>query len=128
MLYVVELVARMHHAVVYEMKTAAAPENAMAKSRNPRPSAGLTCQSVSGSLTTHKFWLRLSADQSSSSSEKMTSTGTLRALLRKRTSTSCFVSHGLTDQPRTLKLVTLIRLRMPSTYPAETRTLRNIQT
>ena len=49
MLYVVELVARMHHAVVYEMKTAAAPENAIAKSRKPRPSAGLPRQSVPGS-------------------------------------------------------------------------------
>lgn len=44
MLYVVELVARMHHAVVYEMKTAAAPEKAIAKSKKPRPSAGLLSQ------------------------------------------------------------------------------------
>ena len=31
----------MHHAVEYEMKTAAAPEKAIAKSRVPRLSAGL---------------------------------------------------------------------------------------
>lgn len=34
-------VTRMHHAVEYEMKTAAAPEKAMANSRTPRVSAGL---------------------------------------------------------------------------------------
>jgi hypothetical protein len=40
-LYVVLLVTRMHHAVVYDMPTAAAPENAMAKRRMPRVSGGL---------------------------------------------------------------------------------------
>lgn len=39
-LYVVLLVARIHHAVVYEIPTAAAPENAMANKRNPRVSGG----------------------------------------------------------------------------------------
>lgn len=34
-------VTRMHHAVEYEMKTAAAPEKAMAKRRVPRESEGL---------------------------------------------------------------------------------------
>ncbi len=35
------LVARMHHAVVYEMPTAAAPENAIANRRKSRVSGGL---------------------------------------------------------------------------------------
>jgi hypothetical protein len=35
------LVTRMHHAVVYEIPTAAAPENAMAKRSRPRVSGGL---------------------------------------------------------------------------------------
>ena len=94
MLYVVELVARMHHAVVYEMKTAAAPEKAIAKIRKFRPSAGLQGQRIVRAVT-HKFWPRLSTDQSSSKSEKRTRTGTLSALLRKRTSTSCFVSDAV---------------------------------
>jgi hypothetical protein len=40
-LYVVLLVTRTHHAVVYEIPTAAAPENAIAKSRKLRVSSGL---------------------------------------------------------------------------------------
>jgi hypothetical protein len=40
-LYVVLLVSRMHHAVVYEMPTAAAPENAIANSNRLRFSGGL---------------------------------------------------------------------------------------
>lgn len=45
-LYVVLLVARMHHAVVYEIPTAAAPENAIAKSKKFRVSDGLEILSV----------------------------------------------------------------------------------
>jgi hypothetical protein len=40
-LYVVLLVTRIHHAVVYEIPTAAAPENAMAKRSMLRVSGGL---------------------------------------------------------------------------------------
>ena len=40
-LYVVLLVVRTHHAVVYEIPTAAAPENAMANKRKLRVSSGL---------------------------------------------------------------------------------------
>ena len=52
MLYVVELVARMHQAVVYEMKTAHAPEKIMAENNDWRVSGG-------------KFLLKLAALQSS---------------------------------------------------------------
>jgi len=38
---VVDEVVRMHQAVVYEMKTAAAPEKHMANNKNERPSGGL---------------------------------------------------------------------------------------
>lgn len=38
------LVARMHHAVVYEITTAAAPENAIANRRKSRVSGGLPKQ------------------------------------------------------------------------------------
>lgn len=41
-LYVVLLVTRTHHAVVYEMPTAAAPEKAIANSRKFRVSSGLS--------------------------------------------------------------------------------------
>ena len=40
-LYVVLLVTRTHHAVVYEIPTAAAPEKAIAKRRKLRVSSGL---------------------------------------------------------------------------------------
>jgi hypothetical protein len=40
-LYVVLLVVLTHHAVVYEMPTAAAPENAIAKSKKLLVSSGL---------------------------------------------------------------------------------------
>ena len=40
-LYVVLLVVRTHHAVVYDMPTAAAPENAIANSNTCRVSSGL---------------------------------------------------------------------------------------
>lgn len=40
-LYVVLLVVRTHHAVVYDMPTAAAPENAIAVNKKLRVSAGL---------------------------------------------------------------------------------------
>ena len=43
-LYVVLLVTRTHHAVVNEIPTAAAPENAMAKRRKLRVSGGLASQ------------------------------------------------------------------------------------
>jgi len=43
-LYVVLLVVRIHHAVVYDMPTAAAPENAMANSKKVRVSDGLYVQ------------------------------------------------------------------------------------
>lgn len=45
-LYVVLLVARMHHAVVYEIPTAAAPENAIANRRKSRVSGGLPKQAL----------------------------------------------------------------------------------
>ena len=41
------LVARIHHAVVYEIPTAAAPENAIAKSKKFRVSDGLSTDLVS---------------------------------------------------------------------------------
>jgi len=41
-LYVVLLVTRTHHAVVYEIPTAAAPENAMTNNRKLRVSEGLS--------------------------------------------------------------------------------------
>jgi hypothetical protein len=52
-LYVVLLVVRIHHAVVYDMPTAAAPENAMANNKKVRVSDGLYVQrmSVSQKLT-----------------------------------------------------------------------------
>lgn len=40
-LYVVLLVTRTHHAVVYDIPTAAAPENAIANKRKFRVSGGL---------------------------------------------------------------------------------------
>jgi hypothetical protein len=49
-LYVVLLVVRIHHAVVYDMPTAAAPENAMANSKKVRVSDGLYVQKMSISL------------------------------------------------------------------------------
>jgi hypothetical protein len=51
MLYVVLLVARMHQAVVYEMKTAAAPEMTIAKMRKLRVSSGLPQPLVSARTT-----------------------------------------------------------------------------
>jgi hypothetical protein len=40
-LYVVLLVVRTHHAVVYDIPTAAAPENAIANNKKFRESGGL---------------------------------------------------------------------------------------
>lgn len=52
-LYVVLLVVRTHHAVVYDIPTAAAPEKAIAKSRKLRVSGGLcgSLASCHGSYT-----------------------------------------------------------------------------
>ena len=46
-LYVVLLVTLTHHAVVYEIPTAAAPENAIANKRKLRVSSGLSYFSFS---------------------------------------------------------------------------------
>lgn len=51
-LYVVLLVTRTHHAVVYDIPTAAAPEKAMAKSKILRVSSGLYQDTVSSKSTT----------------------------------------------------------------------------
>lgn len=61
-LYVVLLVVRIHHAVVYDMPTAAAPENAMANRRKLRLSSG-------------KLRIRFSELQFSTKIEKTTRTG-----------------------------------------------------
>lgn len=73
-LYVVELVVRIHHAVEYEMKTAAAPEKAMANNKNPRDSAGLKDGKVRLGLRrlrnrAYKFKFRFSDPQSSKRTE-----------------------------------------------------------
>ena len=92
---VVELVVRTHQAVVYEIKTAAAPEIHIADSRVDLDSAGLRSdQSVEksrvGSLQTrvgqrvretYKFRARFSALQSSTVKEKKTKTGIDNRLL-----------------------------------------------
>lgn len=62
MLYVVELVVRTHHAVVYEMPTAAAPEKTIIAKRKKRPSSG-------------KLASRLSEDQFSTVKLAITRTG-----------------------------------------------------
>lgn len=84
----------MHQAVVYEMKTAAAPEKHMANNKNERPSAGLQGEkrvsfpftslrythSTFGPLT-HKFKFKFSAPQSSTTTEATMSTGMHNKLL-----------------------------------------------
>ena len=88
-LYVVLLVTRTHHAVVYEMPTAAAPENAIAKSKKFRVSSGLpNIKRVSASdatptiaYATYKLRTRFAALQSSAISEKIARTGIDRRLL-----------------------------------------------
>lgn len=96
----VDDVVRMHQAVVYEMKTAAAPEKHMANNKNERPSAGLQgekrvsypstvscCTNPTLPLSpllmplTHKFRFKFSAPQSSTTTEATMSTGMHNKLL-----------------------------------------------
>lgn len=68
MLYVVELVTRTHHALVYEMNTDERPEKSMASMRLVRRSSG-------------KFEEMLADDQSSRKREHRRRTGMERRLL-----------------------------------------------
>lgn len=68
----------MHHAVVYEMPTAAAPENAMAKRSRPRVSGGLCTREQKqsdGGKGTYKFRSKLLDPQSSITKENTSRTG-----------------------------------------------------
>lgn len=89
-LYVVLLVARIHHAVVYEMPTAAAPENAIAKSRKFLVASGLSTRHQTISTDdphiqepqhAHKFLFKFSVPQSSATIENAARTGMLSRLL-----------------------------------------------
>jgi hypothetical protein len=81
----------MHQAVVYEMKTAAAPEKHMANNKNDRPSGGLRADhTVNNELRgmiahrsshTHKFSSKFSTPQSSMRTEAMMRTGIHSKLL-----------------------------------------------
>jgi len=81
----------MHQAVVYEMKTAAAPEKHMANNKNDRPSGGLRADySINNnprrmiayrSSHTHKFSSKFSKPQSSIRTEATMRTGIHNKLL-----------------------------------------------
>ena len=85
-LYVVLLVVRTHHAVVYEMPTAAAPEKAIAINKKFRVAGGLDiCQChpepLSEPIYTYKLRCKFSVPQSSAMMEKTARTGILSKLL-----------------------------------------------
>ena len=62
-LYVVLLVTRIHHAVVYDMPTAAAPEKAMANRRRLRVSGGLEKDVITSSRLPERKRVQLTSSE-----------------------------------------------------------------
>lgn len=80
------LVVLTHHAVVYDIPTAAAPEKAMANSKNVRLSDGLqtmirTRRDGFVARKPHKFSAKFADVQRSTRREKTTKTGMVSKLL-----------------------------------------------